>query len=94
MIVVALDGPRAPELLTALPVAGVDGTLRRRLKTALTLDRARLKTGTLSNAVALAGVVPDRQNRPWVVVVMLNAPEAGAKGRPVLDALIEWVAAQ
>jgi D-alanyl-D-alanine carboxypeptidase/D-alanyl-D-alanine-endopeptidase (penicillin-binding protein 4) len=94
MIVAALDGPRAPELLTALPVAGVDGTLRNRLKTPLTRDRARLKTGTLNNVVALAGVVPDRQNRPWVVAVMLNAPQAGAKGRAVLDAWIEWVAAQ
>ncbi|CAN5221194.1 D-alanyl-D-alanine carboxypeptidase/D-alanyl-D-alanine-endopeptidase [soil metagenome] len=94
MIVAALDGPRAPELLTALPVAGVDGTLRKRLQSSLTLDRARLKTGTLNNVVALAGVVPDRQNRPWVVAVMLNAPQAGAKGRPVLDAWIEWIAAQ
>ena len=98
ILVAALDGPHAPELLTALPVAGVDGTLRRRLKNTAAEGRARLKTGTLNNAVALAGVVPDRQNRPWVVVVMLNAPEAGVNGakngQPVLDALVEWVAGQ
>ena len=94
MLVAALDGKLAPELLTALPIAGVDGTLRNRLKGPATLGLARLKTGTLNNAVALAGVVPDRQNRPWVVVVMLNAPQAGKKGRPVLDAVIEWVAGQ
>ena len=94
MLVAALDGKFAPELLTALPIAGVDGTLRNRLKGPATQGLARLKTGTLNNVVALAGVVPDRQKRPWVVVVMLNAPGAGAKGRPVLDALIEWVAGQ
>lgn len=94
VLVAALDGPQAPELLTALPIAGVDGTMRRRLKNTPAEGRARLKTGTLNNAVALAGVVPDRQNRPWVVVVMLNAPEAGKKGRPVLDAVVEWVAGQ
>jgi D-alanyl-D-alanine carboxypeptidase/D-alanyl-D-alanine-endopeptidase (penicillin-binding protein 4) len=94
VIVAALDGLHAPELLTALPVAGVDGTMRRRLKGTSSEGRARLKTGTLNNAVALAGVVQDRLNRPWVVVAMVNAPEAGNKGRPVLDALIEWIAAQ
>ena len=94
LLVAALDGRLAPELLTALPIAGVDGTLRNRLKGPATQGLARLKTGTLNNVAALAGVVPDRQNRPWVVVAMLNAPEAGAKGRPVLDAVIEWVAAQ
>lgn len=94
MLVAALDGRHAPELLSTLPVAGVDGTLRRRLKGTAAEGRARLKTGTLNNVVALAGVVPDRLNRPWVVVVMLNVPGAGAKGRPVLDALIEWVAGQ
>ena len=93
-LVAALDGLHAPELLTALPVAGVDGTMRRRLKGTPSEGRARLKTGTLNNVVAVAGMVPDRQNRPWVLVAMLNAPEAGKKGRPVLDALIEWIAAQ
>jgi D-alanyl-D-alanine carboxypeptidase/D-alanyl-D-alanine-endopeptidase (penicillin-binding protein 4) len=90
----AWDSPRAPELLTALPVAGVDGSLSRRFKGSPAEGRARMKTGTLSNAVALAGYVWDAQERPWVVVVMLNGPDAGAKGRPVLDALVNWVARQ
>ena len=99
MLVAALDGPYAPELLTALPVAGVDGTMQRRLKNTPAEGRARLKTGTLNNVVALAGVVPDRLNRPWVVVAMINAPEAGVSGakkngRPVLDALIAWISAK
>ncbi len=88
------DSAQAPELLATLPVAGVDGTLSRRFKGSSAEGRARMKTGTLNEAVALAGYVWDAQERPWVVVVLLNGPGTGAKGRPVLDALVNWVARQ
>jgi D-alanyl-D-alanine carboxypeptidase/D-alanyl-D-alanine-endopeptidase (penicillin-binding protein 4) len=87
-------GAQAPELLATLPVAGVDGTLTRRLKDGPAAGHARLKTGTLRDAVGLAGFVPDASGRPWVFVALLNHPEAAAKGRPVLDALANWVAVQ
>ncbi|MFT7722744.1 MAG: D-alanyl-D-alanine carboxypeptidase/D-alanyl-D-alanine-endopeptidase [Roseateles sp.] len=87
-------GAQAPELLAALPMAGLDGTLSRRLKDGPAAGRARLKTGTLRDAVGLAGFVPDAAGRPWVFVALLNHPEAARKGRPVLDALVNWVAAQ
>ena len=87
-------GAQAPELLATLPVAGVDGTLSRRLKDSPAAGHARLKTGTLHDAVGLAGFVPDATGRPWVFVALLNHPEAAAKGRPVLDALVNWVAEQ
>ncbi len=87
-------GAQAPELLGTLPVAGVDGTLSRRLKDSPAAGLARLKTGTLHDAVGLAGFVPDASGRPWVFVALLNHPEAARKGRPVLDALVDWVAGQ
>ncbi|MFG6457588.1 D-alanyl-D-alanine carboxypeptidase/D-alanyl-D-alanine-endopeptidase [Roseateles sp. BYS96W] len=87
-------GAQAPELLAALPVAGVDGTLSRRLKDGPATGLARLKTGTLRDAVGLAGLVPDASGRPWIFVSLINDPEAAKKGRPVLDALVDWVAAQ
>ena len=87
-------GAQSPELLATLPVAGLDGTLSRRLKDGPATGKARLKTGTLRDAVGLAGFVPDAAGRPWVFVALLNHPEAAAKGRPVLDALVTWVAAQ
>lgn len=83
-----------PEFLATLPVAGVDGTLSRRLKGGPAIGRARLKTGTLRDAVGLAGYVWDARDRPWVFVAYVNHPEAAQKGRPVLDALAEYVAAQ
>ena len=87
-------GAQAPELLATLPIAGVDGTMSRRLKDTPAAGHARLKTGTLRDAVGLAGVMPDASGKPWVFVALLNHPDAAAKGRPVLDALAAWVAAQ
>jgi len=86
-------GPHGPELLATLPVAGVDGTLARRFKGTPAEGRARMKTGTLRDVVALAGYVPDAAGRPWVVVAMVNDPRASA-ARATLDALVAWVAAQ
>jgi D-alanyl-D-alanine carboxypeptidase/D-alanyl-D-alanine-endopeptidase (penicillin-binding protein 4) len=90
----AFKGAYAPELLTSLPVAGVDGTLSRRFKGSLAEGRARMKTGTLRNVVALAGYVPDQQGRMWVVATTLNHDHAPAKGHAVLDSIVEWVASQ
>lgn len=87
-------GPQAPELLASLPIAGADGTLARRLQDSPAAGRARLKTGLLRDAVALAGYVPDASGRVWVFVAMLNHPAAATQGRPVLDALLNWLAAQ
>lgn len=91
---VAHAGPQSPELLATLPVAGVDGTMSRRLKNSPAAGVARLKTGTLRDAVGLAGFVPDATGRLWVFVAVVNHPEAAAKGRPVLDALVNWVTEQ
>jgi D-alanyl-D-alanine carboxypeptidase/D-alanyl-D-alanine-endopeptidase (penicillin-binding protein 4) len=90
----AFKGPYAPELLTSLPVAGVDGTLARRFKGSLVEGRARMKTGTLRNVVALAGYVLDQQDRMWVVAATLNHDNAPAKGHAVLDSIVEWVASR
>jgi D-alanyl-D-alanine carboxypeptidase/D-alanyl-D-alanine-endopeptidase (penicillin-binding protein 4) len=87
----AFAGQHAPELLASLPVAGVDGTMRRRLKGTPAEGWARLKTGTLKNVVALAGYVRDTRGDTWAVVAIVNHEQA-ARGRPALDALIEWVA--
>jgi len=91
MLKAAYGGRYAPELLMSLPVAGVDGTMRNRLKGTPAEGWARLKTGTLKDAAALAGYVRDSRGDLWVVAAMVNHDDA-AKGRPVLDALAEWVA--
>ncbi len=83
----------APEFLSSIPIAGVDGTMRRRLRDSPAAGHARMKTGTLKNVVALAGYVTDAMGRQSVVVAFINDEHAGdGKGRAVLDALVDWVA--
>ena len=87
-------GRHASELMMSLPTAGVDGTLRHRLKAGPATGWARLKTGTLRNVVALAGYVNDLQGRPWAVAMMINHDTLADRGRPVLDALVDHIARQ
>lgn len=91
VIEAALEHRHAPELMMSLPTVGVDGTMRNRLKESPATGWARLKTGTLANVVALAGVVRDDARRPWVMVAMVNHERAG-QARPALDALVDWIA--
>jgi D-alanyl-D-alanine carboxypeptidase/D-alanyl-D-alanine-endopeptidase (penicillin-binding protein 4) len=82
-----------PEFLASLPVAATDGTLRRRLKDSPAAQRARLKTGSLTGMIAIAGYVQDANNQPCIVVAILNdAHVANGAGRAVLDELVDWVA--
>jgi serine-type D-Ala-D-Ala carboxypeptidase/endopeptidase (penicillin-binding protein 4) len=82
----AWSGPVMPELMASLPVTGVDGTLRRARSAP---GRAHLKTGTLNGVTALAGYVLSDTGRRYVLVAMINHPQAGA-ARPALDALVQW----
>ncbi len=82
----AWNGPVMPELLSSLPLVGLDGTLQRWLAPA---GRAHLKTGSLRDVFGVAGVVLGDSGRRRVVVAIVNHPNAG-QARPVLDALVQW----
>ena len=84
----AWNGKHAHDFIATLPTAGVDGTMRNRLKNGPATGWARLKTGTLKNVVGLAGYVNDSRGRPWAVSMMVNHDKAG-QARPVLDALVD-----
>ena len=81
--------PTMPELLSSLPFAGVDGTLRPQRWHAD--GYAHLKTGSLRDVSAVAGIVQARDGRRYVVVALVNHPAASA-ARPALEALVSWVA--
>jgi D-alanyl-D-alanine carboxypeptidase/D-alanyl-D-alanine-endopeptidase (penicillin-binding protein 4) len=83
----------SPEFLASLPIVAVDGTMRRRLADSPAAGHARMKSGTLTGVVAIAGYVRDAAGQQCVVVAMINdAHVADGKGRGVLDALVDWVA--
>jgi serine-type D-Ala-D-Ala carboxypeptidase/endopeptidase (penicillin-binding protein 4) len=92
LLIRAYDEPAMPELLASLSIAGVDGTMRKRLRGTPVAGRAHLKTGTLRGVTALAGYVLDRDGRWWVVVSLINNPRLQLwRGKAVEDALLQWV---
>lgn len=87
MLQTAWLSPVMPEYLASLPIAGVDGTLRRSKAQA----SAHLKTGSLRDSNALAGYVDGASGKRYVLVAFVNHANAGA-ARPAMDALVDWVA--
>ena len=88
MLQVAYLSPQMPELMSSLPITGVDGTLRRSRARGAT---AHLKTGSLRDVAGVAGYVLGASGRRHVLVAIANHPNAAA-ARPAIDALIEWAA--
>jgi len=85
----AYASPVMPELMASLPVAAVDGTMRRRLKSAEIAGQAHIKTGSLSGARSIAGYVLDAQGNRVVVVFLVNHGYA-YNAQPAMDALLSW----
>ena len=79
-----------PEYISSMPVAAVDGTMRRRLLGSNVAGQAHIKTGLLSDVRAMAGFVLDRSGRRHVVVMIVNHPGAH-ETQPAMDALLRWV---
>lgn len=90
LLLAAWQRPWMPEFIAALPVAGVDGTARKRLNGSPANGQAHIKTGTLNGVRAMAGYLLDRNGRRHAVVMMVNHPEAAAS-QAAQDALLEWL---
>jgi D-alanyl-D-alanine carboxypeptidase/D-alanyl-D-alanine-endopeptidase (penicillin-binding protein 4) len=86
----AWASPLMPELMSSLPVSGIDGTLKR---SRATLGRAHLKTGSLRDVAGVAGYVLANSGHRYVVVAMVNHANANA-ARPAFDALVQWAAGE
>jgi serine-type D-Ala-D-Ala carboxypeptidase/endopeptidase (penicillin-binding protein 4) len=78
---------RSP-FMTALPVAGVDGTLAARMRSTPAAGNVRAKTGTMTNIRTLAGYVVTRDGEPLAFVILLNNFEGtGALANQAVDAI-------
>jgi D-alanyl-D-alanine carboxypeptidase/D-alanyl-D-alanine-endopeptidase (penicillin-binding protein 4) len=91
VLLAAYRSPYMPEFLSSLPILSMDGTLKRRNGAGLA-GRAHLKTGSLDNVRAQAGIVLDERGRRVVMVILHNDARADTSaGEAVQNALLAWI---
>jgi D-alanyl-D-alanine carboxypeptidase/D-alanyl-D-alanine-endopeptidase (penicillin-binding protein 4) len=81
--------------LKALPIAGVDGTLRNRMKGTAAAGNVRAKTGTLRWANSLSGYVTTAAGERLIISIMLNRyhnSDPNQSARAELDAIAVMLA--
>ncbi|MDH3684651.1 MAG: D-alanyl-D-alanine carboxypeptidase/D-alanyl-D-alanine-endopeptidase [Myxococcales bacterium] len=94
LLVAALRAAQAnfgvgPEFFASLPIAGLDGTLRRRARAAT--GRVRAKTGLLTRVTALTGVAEGPEGERLLFSVLVNGFRGGA--RDAMNALDAFASA-
>ncbi len=85
----AFQSPLFSEFESALPIVGIDGTLKRRFKGSPLAGYAHLKTGTLRDVSALAGYVFTAQGKRVSFVMLVNHANAN-RSEAAQRALLEW----
>lgn len=75
-------------ILESLPIAGVDGTLKRRMKNSTAESWVRAKTGYLDGVVTLAGYAGHRDGRVFSFSFLYNGPRDEAQVREAFDQII------
>jgi D-alanyl-D-alanine carboxypeptidase/D-alanyl-D-alanine-endopeptidase (penicillin-binding protein 4) len=81
----------APEYLASFPLAGMDGTLRSRMKNS-PAGSVRLKTGHLDGVSGVAGYVTASTGKTFVLVSLVNNVRADfGAAEPVHAALAAWI---
>lgn len=88
----AYEGPYQPEFFSSLPLAGVDGTMRKRLRGRVVPGDIRMKTGIIDNVRSMAGYVKTKNKNEYFVVSLQNYPGIqSTTGTIIQDALLKWL---
>ena len=92
MLAFAWRQPYMPEYLSSLSLAGLDGTLRYRMREGPLEGSAHLKTGSLDHVAGIAGYVQARSGRRFSVVVLQNHTDIHrGYGDETQEALLRWL---
>jgi len=92
LLLVGWDSEFMPEFAASLPLAAIDGTLRKRFRQSDLEGHTHMKTGLLNGARAIAGYLQTRSGRRLVVVALQNYPGVqNGGGTAVQDALLNWL---
>lgn len=84
-----------PDLVSTLPIGGVDGTLAKRWHGHPARGRVRAKTGTLDKVVTIAGYLATDAGHPLAFAILVNDIPAGqrAAARSLMDEIVDALAA-
>jgi len=82
--------PFSSEIEASLPIVGVDGTMKRRHDNCAVTTHAHMKTGSLDGVKSIAGYLQSRSGKQWILVFIINHPNA-ALGQHAQDELLEWL---
>lgn len=86
----AFASPVMPELMSSLPVLGVDGTMKKRAVNQTVAGHAHIKSGRLENVRAVAGYVLAASGKRYVVVCFVNHKNSD-QSTTAQDELLQWV---
>lgn len=84
--------PGADAFWNALPIAGVDGTMRNRGKGSAMENNARAKSGTFSIVSCLSGYVTTKDKQRLSVVILTNFVSNGTVARRLQDQIFTTLA--
>lgn len=77
-----------PEFLTSLPIAGVDGTLKKRMKNSPGERWVRAKTGFLTDVVSLTGYAGRSDGRVFTFTFIFNGTKDEGSVRNFFDQML------
>lgn len=80
-----------PEFLTSLPIAGIDGTLKKRMNNSSAERWVRAKTGYINNVVSLAGYAGLEDGRVVTFSFIFNGSTDETKVRQFFDKLLIFI---
>ena len=80
-----------PEFLSSLPLAALDGTMRKRLQQSPLRGRARIKTGLIRGVRSMAGYVRTGKRQYLAIAMLIESENINhAIGNRIQDAVLEW----
>ncbi len=91
LLVDAYRSPFRNVFMRSLAVAGVDGTMKGRLRGTQVRGKGFFKTGTLRDVRSIAGYVKAANGKTYVMAILQNDPRARKRSLRAHDKLIEWV---
>ena len=82
--------PMMPEIISSFPIAGIDGTLKKRMKNSPIRMNGHFKTGSMNEVSAMAGFFLNNDKEMNIFVFMMNGKKANMS-QNFQEALIESV---